>query len=101
MGGRGIWASIPQVAGHEVLPDRLAERGKEVLPGLGRWLSNKGIADELRISPLTVKSHTRHIYRKLGVSSRRQAIARAIGLGLVGEVPPAPELFQAVDSPPG
>jgi LuxR family maltose regulon positive regulatory protein len=41
------------------------------------------IAEELSISINTVKTHTSAIYRKLGVSSREDALGRAIELGLV------------------
>ena len=35
-------------------------------------LSNKEIADKLCISENTAKTHTRHVYRKLGVSNRQE-----------------------------
>ena len=47
-------------------------------------LSMRQIGAELFLSPNTVRSHTRAIYRKLGVSSRQQAVARAHALGLIG-----------------
>jgi LuxR family maltose regulon positive regulatory protein len=66
--------------------ESLTEREVDVLLGLQRRLSNKEIADELSISPLTIKTHTRNIYGKLGVNSRRQAIARALELGLLTHI---------------
>ena len=54
--------------------EQLTERERDVVDGLVRRLSYKEIAYELSISPLTVKSHSTHIYAKLGVSSRRQMI---------------------------
>ncbi len=40
-------------------------------------LSNKDIGRALFISDVTVKVHLRHIYRKLGVRTRLEAVARA------------------------
>jgi LuxR family transcriptional regulator, maltose regulon positive regulatory protein len=60
----------------------LTEREKAVLRMLGGDLSQQEIARELYVSINTVKTHTTSIYRKLGVSSRRQAIERARNLGL-------------------
>jgi LuxR family transcriptional regulator, maltose regulon positive regulatory protein len=48
-----------------------------------KGLSNAAMARELVISVGTVKSHINHIYGKLGVQSRTQAIARAHTLHLL------------------
>jgi LuxR family maltose regulon positive regulatory protein len=56
-----------------------------VLPLLATHLSFPEIAAELSLSPHTVKSQAISIYRKLGVSSRNQAVIRARELGLLGE----------------
>ncbi len=63
-------------------PEELTGREQAVLRLLAQRLSNKEIAHELLISPLTVKAHTDHIYQKLGVNSRQDAarIAREFGL---------------------
>ncbi len=45
-------------------------------------LSTREIGNHLFLSPNTVRSHTRAIYRKLGVNSRGDAVARATALGL-------------------
>jgi LuxR family maltose regulon positive regulatory protein len=65
------------------IAEQMTDREMQVLDLLGRRLSNKEIADELFISPLTVKRHTTNIYGKLGVSSRRQAVLKARALGLL------------------
>jgi LuxR family transcriptional regulator, maltose regulon positive regulatory protein len=50
-------------------------------------LSNKEIARTLAITPETVKSHVKHIFIKLNVERRAQAVARAQTLGLTGTRP--------------
>jgi LuxR family maltose regulon positive regulatory protein len=61
----------------------LTEREFEVLKLLAVRLSNKEIAQMLVISPRTVKKHTTHIYRKLYVHKRREAVVKAIQIGLL------------------
>ena len=60
-----------------------AERA--VLCLLATDLSVRQIAAELFLSPNTVRSHTRAIYRKLGVNSRANAVAAADVLGLLAQ----------------
>ena len=61
----------------------LSERELEVLRLLGTELSGPEIADRLSVSLNTVRTHTKNIYGKLGVNSRRMAVRRAEELGLV------------------
>ena len=61
----------------------LTPREMDVLELLGRRFTNKEIAEELVISPGTVKTHTINIYAKLGVSGRRQAVGKARKIGLL------------------
>ncbi len=65
------------------LLEPLTERELDVLRLLVAGLSNAAMARELIISIGTVKSHINHIYGKLGVQSRTQAIARAHTLHLL------------------
>jgi LuxR family maltose regulon positive regulatory protein len=67
----------------ESLIEPLSERELEVLRLVVAGLSNPEIAQELVIAVSTVKSHINHIYGKLGVESRTQAVARAQELGLL------------------
>jgi DNA-binding NarL/FixJ family response regulator len=53
----------------------LTARELEVLARLQQRRSNAQIARELHVSVETVRTHARHIYRKLGVRSRRELIA--------------------------
>jgi LuxR family transcriptional regulator, maltose regulon positive regulatory protein len=60
----------------------LTDREREVLRHLCRGLSNKAIARTMFVSPETVKTHLKRVYDKLQVARRRDAVARARGLGL-------------------
>jgi LuxR family maltose regulon positive regulatory protein len=65
------------------LVEPLSPRELEVLRLIAAGLSNKQITTELTVSLNTVKKHTTHIYSKLGVKGRTQAIARARELHLI------------------
>jgi LuxR family transcriptional regulator, maltose regulon positive regulatory protein len=55
-----------------------------LLPLLSTHLSFREIGERLFVSRNTIKTQAISVYRKLGVSSRSEAIARASELGLVG-----------------
>lgn len=61
--------------------EQLTQREKEVLRCLTKGYTNKEIADKLFISERTVKSHINHIFRKIHVTRRLQAILYAIENG--------------------
>lgn len=61
----------------------LSERETEVLRLAARGLSNQEIADELFLSLRTVQAHLGHIFNKLQVSSRTEAVVRALKEGWV------------------
>jgi LuxR family maltose regulon positive regulatory protein len=61
----------------------LSGRELVVLRMLRGSLSERDIGRELYLSHNTVHSHTKAIYRKLGVSSRKQAVQRGVSLGLL------------------
>jgi LuxR family maltose regulon positive regulatory protein len=58
-------------------PEALTQAESLVLRFLGGPLSQRAIAQELSVSLNTVKTHTSAVYRKLGVSSRTEAVAHA------------------------
>lgn len=61
----------------------LTQRESEVLKQLAHGLTNKEIAQTLKISYETVKEHVQHILRKVGVSDRTQAAVWAVRKELV------------------
>jgi LuxR family maltose regulon positive regulatory protein len=71
-------AGLSQAAPLEPLTDREAT----VLRLLRGTLSLREIGQELHLSPNTIKTHTRVIYRKLGVSTRRQAVEQGHRSGI-------------------
>jgi LuxR family maltose regulon positive regulatory protein len=64
--------------------DELSAREVEVLRGIAGHGSLREVADALYISRNTIKTHTRALYMKLGVSTREEAVARGRALGLLG-----------------
>jgi DNA-binding NarL/FixJ family response regulator len=69
--------------GRSPLPAELTDREVEVLRLLVDGMSNREIADELYISPPTVKHHISSILTKLAVENRIQAAVRAVQAGIV------------------
>jgi LuxR family transcriptional regulator, maltose regulon positive regulatory protein len=63
--------------------DELTERELAVLRLLPGELSQRGIGEALYLSINTVKTYVRGIYRKLGVGTREEAVARGRERGLI------------------
>ncbi|MBL0254825.1 MAG: response regulator transcription factor [Chitinophagaceae bacterium] len=61
----------------------LTEREKEILQRLIESRSLRSIAESLFISLETVRTHVKHIYKKLHVANRTEAVMKAIQQGLV------------------
>jgi LuxR family maltose regulon positive regulatory protein len=74
--------TIKNIAG---LPEHLSPREQEVLALLVGRLTNKEIGERLFISTATVKRHAHNIYEKLNVKGRREAVTKAVGLGLIAD----------------
>jgi LuxR family maltose regulon positive regulatory protein len=72
----------PRAAPPQGLVDELSPRELEVLRLLRTDLSGPEIAARLVVSLNTVRTHTKAIFTKLGVNSRRAAVSRADHLGL-------------------
>jgi len=67
--------------------ERPTDAELNVLRLLPTGLSQREIGETLFVSLNTVKSHTRELYRKLGVGSRADALERARALGLLTDEP--------------
>ena len=81
----GLLASRQRPAGAGVphLIEPLTPRELEVLRNLQGTRPNEQIAQRMFISLNTLRTHTKHIHRKLGTRSRREAVERARDLGIL------------------
>lgn len=89
---RGNAALEPSVAArvlarmHDSPADELSAREIDVLQRMVRGESNRAIAVALHVSENTVKTHVSHIFAKLAVQSRAEAVVVALRRGLVTHV---------------
>jgi LuxR family maltose regulon positive regulatory protein len=81
---RSRYQSEPQEVSTSVVAESLSAREGDILKLIAEGQSNKEIARSLGITPETVKSHMKHIFAKLNVERRAQAVSRAQNLGLAG-----------------
>jgi LuxR family maltose regulon positive regulatory protein len=70
----------------QLLAEPLSERELDVLRLLASDLDGPGIAEELVVGLSTVRTHTKSIYAKFGVTNRRAAVRRGEELGLLSRV---------------
>ncbi len=95
--GRTVFSSVAfgakgEAKGHALLPDfGLSPRQMEVLRCLSTGASNKVIAQEMGISPATVKNHLDIIFDKMGVTNRMQAVMLAKAAGVIAVAADAPK----------
>lgn len=71
------FAPKPKAAGPE--PVRLTPREREIVEALARGCPYKEIADRCGISLSTVRTHLQHIYEKLQVDNRTEAVVKFLG----------------------
>ncbi len=71
---RRIVEAFQEPSGANAGDSELTAREREILDFLAKGFSNKEIASKLEISPLTVKAHLAHIFEKLHVRSRTEAV---------------------------
>jgi len=83
---RGACAGLADagpIDGNGTTADGLTQREVDVLAAIAAGLSNAEIADRLRISPATVKSHVNHLLAKTGMRDRAQLVGYAFRRDLV------------------
>ena len=73
----------PEYLKTQSMQGNLTAAEAQVLRLLSHGYTNQQVADFLNVSLSTVKFHTTHIYQKLGVANRQQAIRRAQQMGLL------------------
>ena len=78
--GRGMTTFAPKADQPEPM---LTERERNVLDLIAAGSTNKEIAEQLFLSPHTVKEHTSVLYRKLNARNRAEAVQRAQRIGLL------------------
>ena len=79
-------ALFDHVKGGSASPDKeatLTQRELEILQHIAAGKSDRAIAESLHISEHTVRSHIKNLFRKLGVSSKAHAVAKAHGEGIL------------------
>ncbi len=76
-------AAVPLRSAPEPLDEPLTETEARVLRYLPTNLSKREIADELYVSVHTVRTHIKHLYAKLDVHSRGEAVEQARDFGLI------------------
>jgi LuxR family maltose regulon positive regulatory protein len=87
----GAVAELPGKESRPLLPpggpawsaEQLTQSETRVLRFLPTYMSAQEIAAELCVSANTVKTHVRHVYRKLGARNRHEAVQRACATGLL------------------
>ena len=78
-----VGAAVPDHEARGPRPEVLTPRELEVLSLAAGGLTVHAIAEELVLARATVKTHFGNIYRKLEVSGRAGAVAKALRLGLI------------------
>lgn len=85
----GVTTPLRRRTDHEQL---LTPREEEILRLITHGLDNHSITKELSLSINSVKSYVRTAYRKLGISSRSQAVLWGVRHGLLDASPESPEV---------
>ena len=74
---------VKSLIAQSAMIEPLTPREQEILELLAQRMTAKEIAQKLVVSDQTVKRHRANVYQKLGVHTRRDAIAAAVALGIL------------------
>jgi len=85
LGGWSPGSASTPASTHDNAAELLTKKELETLGHLSEGLYNREIAERSFVTVETVKTHLKHIYRKLDVANRREAIMKAKALGLLPE----------------
>ena len=77
-GGESFADDIVRNITRDPVPRELTARQAEILKSVTNGLTNKTIAQQLKISPESVKQHLNAIFQKLGATTRAEAVAIAL-----------------------
>jgi DNA-binding NarL/FixJ family response regulator len=80
---RGLLSRVAGLVDESLVSERLTIKELEILEELAGGLASKEIAQKMTISNQTVKTHLSHIYQKLGVRGRAEAVVLALRRGLI------------------
>jgi DNA-binding NarL/FixJ family response regulator len=78
-----VWSALTDEEEASSRSVQLSPREREVLLLLSRGLGNREIGEELGVSIETVKTHVERLYKRLGVTSRTDAVAKALRAGII------------------
>jgi len=78
-----VWSALAQEGEDEANGVQLSPREREVLLLLSRGLGNREIGEELGVSIETMKTHIERLYKRLGVTSRTDAVAKSLRAGII------------------
>lgn len=84
-GGKYLRPGLAQRLAENAQRERLNARELQILQLMWRGLSNREIADELSLTHGTVRIYVSHVFEKLGVKKRTEAVAVGIERGLIRE----------------
>ena len=82
-GGESFADDIVRNITRDPVPRELTARQAEILRSVTNGLTNKTIAQQLKISPESVKQHLNAIFQKLGAANRSEAVAIALRMHLL------------------